>query len=439
MQCPIDFLAIGAMVGLSAVIGRKVGIRPKQQDDWLVVTNLWGAVVGRPGVLKSPALAEVMGPLKRLEEASRLEHKKAHELWMSEKELWELQRKSRNNELLKGSRTAITSLDISTAGLRDEPQPHRYVVNDCTVEALGEILRFNPNGVLAYRDELIGLLKSLDKEKNEGARSFFLSAWNGTDSYTFDRVGRGLNLHIESCCLSLLGGIQPSIIKTYLDEASQNGGHDGLMSRFQLFVWPDVPKEWKNVDRWPNKSAMNLAPPSELGASTEEGKIPYFRFGREAQKQFDEYREKLEARLRDGTLNPVFEAHLSKYRSLVPKLALITHLADNCRGDIGAEQLLKALAWTEYLESHAHRAYFPSSDKAAPAIVSLIAKIRSRELPESFTARAVYTNHWSNLGTTAEAQSALEALVEAGCLQVEEVPTGGRSKSIYRVIESEIR
>ncbi len=56
----------------ASLVGRKIGIHPKKFDDWLVVPNLWGAVVGPPATLKSPALAEVMKPLRRLEvEASQ--------------------------------------------------------------------------------------------------------------------------------------------------------------------------------------------------------------------------------------------------------------------------------------------------------------------------------------------------------------------------------
>jgi putative DNA primase/helicase len=66
MQIPPDFAAAGAVVVAGSLIGRKVGIHPKRHDDWLVVPNLWGAVVGRPSLMKSPALAEVMKPLGRL-------------------------------------------------------------------------------------------------------------------------------------------------------------------------------------------------------------------------------------------------------------------------------------------------------------------------------------------------------------------------------------
>lgn len=70
MQIPPDFSAATAIVVLSSLIGRKIGILPKRYDDWLVVPNLWGAVVGRPSLLKSPAIAQIMKPIDRLVVAS---------------------------------------------------------------------------------------------------------------------------------------------------------------------------------------------------------------------------------------------------------------------------------------------------------------------------------------------------------------------------------
>jgi hypothetical protein len=39
VQCPSDFPAVAAMIGLAGVVDRKVGIRPKRKDDWLVVAG----------------------------------------------------------------------------------------------------------------------------------------------------------------------------------------------------------------------------------------------------------------------------------------------------------------------------------------------------------------------------------------------------------------
>ena len=58
MQCPADFPAVAALVALSSLIGARAVVQPKAWDDRQVVPNLWGGVVGRPGVKKSPALGE---------------------------------------------------------------------------------------------------------------------------------------------------------------------------------------------------------------------------------------------------------------------------------------------------------------------------------------------------------------------------------------------
>jgi hypothetical protein len=47
---PLEYPAAAAIVGLSGLIGRRIALRPKRADDWLVVPNLWGAVVGPPGI-----------------------------------------------------------------------------------------------------------------------------------------------------------------------------------------------------------------------------------------------------------------------------------------------------------------------------------------------------------------------------------------------------
>jgi hypothetical protein len=76
MQCPPDFVGVSAMVALGAVLGRKIAIRPKEKDDWMEVPNLWGAIIGRPGILKTPAMNEALDMVKRLQVAADQKHKK---------------------------------------------------------------------------------------------------------------------------------------------------------------------------------------------------------------------------------------------------------------------------------------------------------------------------------------------------------------------------
>jgi hypothetical protein len=67
----------------------------------------------------------------------------------------------------------------------------------------------------------------------------------------------------------------------------------------------------------------------------------------EAQAIFDEWRMKLEGRLKSAELHPAFESHLAKYRKLVPSLALICALADGGTRAIDGASVLRALANAE--------------------------------------------------------------------------------------------
>ncbi len=238
MQCPLEFVAVPAIVALGAALGRKVAVRPQRRTDWLETPNLWGCVVGRPGAMKSPAATEALKPLRRLETEARKKHVGALEAYELELELHKLKTadaKRAAREALKAGGEA----QLAASEVPQEPKARRYLVNDTTYEALGEILADNPNGVLAYRDELVSLLKTLDREEYAAARGFFLSAWNGTGGYTFDRILRG-RTHIEAACLSLLGSTQPGRIAEYMRRAVSGGaGDDGLIQRFGLLVWPD--------------------------------------------------------------------------------------------------------------------------------------------------------------------------------------------------------
>ena len=139
-----------------------------------------------------------------------------------------------------------------------EPCRRRFKTNDTTVEKLGELLNENPRGILVFRDELTGLLSSWDREDRQSDRAFFLEGWNGTQSFTTDRIGRG-TVDVGNVCISILGGIQPSKITPYLMQSAGSLTNDGMIQRFQLLVYPDEPKSWQLVDEKPNKTARDQA------------------------------------------------------------------------------------------------------------------------------------------------------------------------------------
>jgi putative DNA primase/helicase len=318
-------------------------------------------------------------------------------------------------------------------------------VNDSTVEKLGELLNENPQGLLHFRDELSGWLATLDRDGHENDRAFYLETWSGGGSYTYDRIKRG-TIHVRAACLSLLGGIQPGPLANYLRASLGGGvGDDGLMQRFQLAVFPDPPKTWRNVDRLPDGEARQRAfevfrrldgvTETTLAAQLDDDGLPYLRFADDAQALFDQWREELITRMRSGGEHPAIEAHLVKYQSLMPSLALVFHLADAPSlppGPVGLRSTERAAAWCDLLEAHARRIYAVVTAEAIRAARLLLAKLRNTKLPDPFTARDVYRKGWAGLTDREIVGEALTVLEDHGWLRRIGVETGGRPRTEYR-------
>ena len=185
----------------------------------------------------------------------------------------------------------------------EKPVCHRYEVNDTTIPKLGELLAQNPNGLLFVRDEIYGFWRDLDREDKAGDRAAYLEMWDGKGELTYDRIERG-TIRVPSNTLSMLGTIQPDLVVAYVRDAVRGGrGNDGFIQRYQLAVWPDPPRDWKNVDRWPDSEAKTAAfalfeyldelSAQDVGASVEEKEIPFLRFTPDAQECFNAWRTTL--------------------------------------------------------------------------------------------------------------------------------------------------
>ena len=446
-QAPIEYAAAPALVALGALIGRAVGILPKRHDDWLVVPNLWGADIGRPGLMKSPLINEAMKPLRRLGQlaSERFEREKATA--SAEADVLKIRVQSTQDEIKAALKKNgdVASLQSNLAVLKSKLETRcterRYVTNDGTVEKIGELLNENPRGLLLLRDEISGFLRGLDRPGHEGDREFYLEAWNGTGQFTYDRIGRG-TLHVDALTLSIFGSIQPAKLQGYVSRAIHNGvGDDGLLQRFQLMVWPDVAGEWQNIDRGPDHQAKNAAfhvyeainalVPLTLPGIVEGGEIPALRFAPDAQELFDAWRARLESRLRSGDLekSPAFESHLTKYRSLMPSLALIFHLVATVSGSsnehgVSLEAARLAAGWCDFLELHARKVYAAELNGDVVAAHALDEKIRSGLVEDGVPVREIYRREWSSLRTSESVYAGLRLLQDSGRVQVERQEDG---------------
>lgn len=288
-------------------------------------------------------------------------------------------------------------------------------------------------------------LKTLDREEFAAARGFFLTAWNGTTPYKFDRITRG-KTHIEAACLSLLGSTQPGRLAEYVRRALTGGaGDDGLIQRFGLLVWPDQNPGWRDIDRYPDSKAREAAwrvfdsfdslQPEDIGAETDQfDRVPFLRLDEAAQDDFLEWRKDLERKLRSGDLSPAMESHLAKYRKLVPSLALISHLADGGKGPVEQAALLRALGLAEYAETHARRAYGAGPEAEFAAAKAILTHIRKGDVEDNFRARDISRRCWSKLTDLSQVQAGLNLLRDLDWIIAEDKKAPvGRPTTLYRI------
>jgi putative DNA primase/helicase len=452
MQCPPDFPAVAALAALSSLIGARAVIQPKARDDWQVVPNLWAACVGRPGVKKSPALSEALKPLHRLQVAEHERWQVVHDAWVLDAKVSELAQADREKKAKglasKDPAQARALLQADGSG-ESEPIQRRFIINDATVEKLGELLVSNPWGALSYRDELYGLLTGMDKQGQEGARAFYLQSFDGNGGYTFDRIGRG-TIHIPRVCLAMVGGIQPGRIQDYVRGAVAGGSaDDGLLQRFGLTVWPDTQQDYVHVDQWPDTPARQQAWAvferlAELHPG-DDAEPAVWRFSPEAQGIFAQWLVPFESELRRDDLHPALVSHLAKYRKVIPALGLIFAMIDtpDSGGIVGEQELVRALAWGDYLRSHAHRLYAAAVVPESAGARTLLAKIKAGKLADAdgvlldtFTPRQVAQKCWTGLGTADAVRRAADVLADWDYLRAELPPTGGaggRPSERYRI------
>lgn len=437
-QSPPDFAAVAALCALSSLIGNRARIRPKQHDDWEIVPNLWGGLIGAPSAMKSPALKATLPPIYSIEKEMR-------EIWEGERREAKVDaelKKLQGKENRKTARKALQANDLDQArellteeldGEAEPPCP-RLIVNDATVEKLGELLNENTRGLLLVRDELSGFIAKMEREEFQGERAFYLECFNGDGQFTYDRIGRGTVL-IEHSTLSIVGGVQPARIAPLVRGALSGKCDDGLIQRFQLFVYPDPKKDWKWTDRRPNAAAREAFERAfrslhDLTKDREEPAIFTFSVG--AQELFKRWMDEIQTKARNGNLPSTIESHLLKMPKTVCSLALIFHLIDGGEGAVSEEATARALDWADYLLSHVMRLYSIGHMQTEQGALLIIE--RRAQLPDPFTARDIHRKNWAGIADRDAVADAMELLVNNGYCRETLVPTtvaGGRPTQVY--------
>jgi hypothetical protein len=302
-------LAVAALVVCAAAITDDIELQVKKHDrGWTESARLWAALVGLPSTKKTPILREAVRPLTRIDAAYAREYAAA---------------KQRYDALPQDQRRLVT-----------KPVRRQLKLEDTSIEAAQEVLRDNPSGVLCLADELSGWFGSMDKyNSGRGAakdRGFWLQAWNG-GMYSVNRVTRDCYL-IQNLSVSVLGGIQPDLIRKMIDEAHD----DGLIQRLLPIVvragteGQDTPAH-DVVEAYAHliESLHKLQPTFAAGWDNPAGLADRLEFDDDAQA----IRRRLEKKHLEviglEVINRKLAAHVGKYDSFFTRLCVVFHCIEH--------------------------------------------------------------------------------------------------------------
>jgi hypothetical protein len=451
MQVPISFPTVAALVATATLIGTRLRMQPKQDDDsWHVVPNLWGVIIGNPGMNKSDAFKEPLSFLKNQEAKDFQVYEEDMKEYRTEKQVFEAKTAAIRAKMKNKTSDHLGLEEELKQHLQNEPEEptcKRYLLTDATKEKAVEVNGHNPQGLLLYYDEIAGLFARISKEQNREERTMFLSAWSGDQSYTVDRIKRGTQV-VAPLCFSILGTIQPDVFENILLNYVYKSS-DGLVQRIQLLVFPDPIAEHRYIDKKPDKEAEDQAMKifkrihdqnfiEHLSMKCGEKNI--IMFSPEAQELFVEFYNRLMAKVTDPDTDKLIKQHLSKYRSLMPSLALIFHTLDcdesnNVLG-VSVHATKLAIEWCELLETHAERVY-QMAGKTAPTHVKVLAeKILAKRVRNHFNRNDIQQYGFAHLKDLEEIEHAIGVLEEHHWLiklEPEYAGTGRHPNPIYKI------
>ena len=218
IDCDPAYVALPALAVTGGAVGNARALHLKR--SWSEPCCFWTLTVGESGDKKSPGWRAASSPLSRLQ-------MDAHEAWQESIARWRSE----------GEHDG------------DEPDaPPVRVTTDATIEALGELLRNNPRGVLLSRDELDGWFGGMTRYKGKAGgtdRPHWLELFQA-GTLSIDRLTRDRGpLRIRRALAAVTGTIQPAILAKGFDKEAHAAG---LAARFLVAMPPKRRHRWTEDD-----------------------------------------------------------------------------------------------------------------------------------------------------------------------------------------------
>ncbi|TJW14936.1 MAG: DUF3987 domain-containing protein [Mesorhizobium sp.] len=308
MGCDPAAIAMSCLVAAAAAIPDTIRLRMKRHDpSWHESARLWAALVGPPSRKKTPAMNRALEQVNKIN--ARLVARYQSEM--------------RDYEALPK--------EERRAALR--PKKIRLRISDVSIEAVQDILKDTHTGLLLVRDELSGWLGGMDAYANTGKaggkdRAFWLEAYNG-GFMSIDRIGRDTGGGVPNVSVSIIGGIQPDLIREFSSKAQE----DGLLARLStIIVAPataelDEPLPASFGDSFNRLIERLYALPGD-NPLDQDGHLTLV-FDDEAQAIRNEAAERYRLLMEVESFSNKLANHLGKYAGLFGRMCVAFHCVNN--------------------------------------------------------------------------------------------------------------
>ena len=194
-----DMVTLGVFVATAVAAGSRVTTFDGIYTNKL---SLWAIVLGISGAGKSEFLNKVLEPILERNQPFVEEYEKAMDSWN---------------------------------GKGKEPIAKDFRIHSITLEALVEKINLNPDGLLLYRPELSGWVGGFGKyNRDESEYASWIEIWDGKTFPIHTKTGNRKLINAKNPVLSVIGGVQPHIMKKFAKADILGSGFLGRL----LMVYP---------------------------------------------------------------------------------------------------------------------------------------------------------------------------------------------------------
>jgi hypothetical protein len=373
LDSSIDYMGCSMLWLISVVVGNSIQIEVKK--GWNETATIWLAVVGKAGLGKTPSIHNIIKPLlsannKEIKNYIKQSEKFEYYDKLSAKE------KKEHEEIQKPVKT-------------------QFIANDITIEALVELHQENKNSIGVFKDELAGWFKDMNKYREGSDLEFWLSTWSGKAISLNRKTAR--SSFVDKPLVSVLGGIQPSILNAfYTEDNKDNGFMDRMLLSYpslEIENWNDNEMNYDTI-QWYYDSIISFYETikHKVVEYDDDGDIkPKIAvIGSDAKKEWIRVFNEYTSIQNSDEENEYMKSMLPKQKSYLPRFALLINAFDSffdieCKSNalvISKESIIKAEKLSKYFIAMAKKIKVNTIE--TNEIKTIINQNKSKSIKEQF-------------------------------------------------------